>query len=100
MAKAIKTLSNAELKDAKNNLKAALGVVNIEHGKFVSDHKTAEKALAAAKKEADKSIAAAQKAVDAAGKKLEKATAAADKGRAKIAAQLAALEPAAEAAAA
>ena len=93
MAKAIKTLSKAELKDAKNNLKAALGVVNTEHGKFVSDHKAAEKALAAAKKEADKAIAAAQKAVDAAGKKLEKATAAADKGRAKINAQLTALEP-------
>ncbi|WP_087746364.1 MULTISPECIES: hypothetical protein [unclassified Acidovorax] len=98
MAKAIKTLSKAELKDAKTNLKAALGVVNAEHGKFVSDHKAAEKALAAAKKEADKAIAVAQKAVDAAGKKLEKATAAADKGRAKINAQLAALEPAAEAA--
>ena len=39
-------------------------------------------------------VAAAQKLVDAAAKKLEKATAAADKGRAKIAAQLAALEPA------
>lgn len=100
MAKAPKTLSKAEIKDAKNNLKAALGVVNTEHGKFVSDHKAAEKALATAKKEADKAVAAAQKAVDAAGKKLEKATAAADKGRAKIAAQLAALEPAAEAAAA
>ena len=98
MAKAIKTLSKAELKDAKNNLKAALNVVNTEHGKFVSDHKAAEKALAAAKKEADKAIAAAQKAVDAAGKKLEKATAAADKGRAKINAQLAALEPVTEAA--
>ena len=95
MAKATKTLSKAELKDAKNNLKAALGVVNTEHGKFVSDHKAAEKALAAAKKEADKAIAVAQKAVDAAGKKLEKATAAADKGRAKIGAQLDALEPAA-----
>ena len=100
MAKAIKTLSKAELKDAKNNLKAALGVVNTEHGKFVSDHKAAEKALAAAKKEADKAIAVAQKAVYAAGKKLEKATAAADKGRAKIAAQLVALEPEAGAAAA
>ena len=98
MAKAIKTLSKAELKDAKNNLKAALKVVNDEHGKFVSDHKAAEKALAAAKKEADKVIAAAQKSVDATGKKLEKATAAADKGRAKIAAQLAALEPVTEAA--
>ena len=96
MAKAIKTLSKAELKDAKNNLKQALTNVNNEHGKFVSDHKAAEKALAAAKKEADKAIAVAQKAVDAAGKKLEKATAAADKGRAKINAQLAALEPVAE----
>ena len=52
-----------------------------------------EQAVAAAKKEADKAVAAAQKAVDAAAKKLEKATAAADKGRAKINAQLAALEP-------
>ena len=96
MAKAPKTLSKAEIKDAKNNLKAALGVVNAEHNKFVSDHKAAEKALSTAKKEADKAIAVAQKAVDAAGKKLEKATAAADKGRAKINAQLAALEPVAE----
>lgn len=100
MAKAPKTLSKAEIKDAKNNLKAALKVVNDEHNKFVSDHKAAEKALAVAKKEADKAVAAAQKIVDAAAKKLEKATAAADKGRAKIAAQLAALEPAAEPAAA
>ena len=100
MAKAPKTLSKAEIKDAKNNLKAALKVVNDEHNKFVSDHKAAEKALAVAKKEADKAVAAAQKIVDAATKKLEKATAAADKGRAKIAAQLAALEPAAEPAAA
>lgn len=83
MAKATKILSKAEIKEAKTNLKAALGVVNTEHSKFVSDHKAAEKALAAA-----------QKAVDAAAKKLEKATAAADKGRAKINAQLAALEPA------
>ena len=98
MAKAIKTLSKAELKDAKNNLKAALAVVNVEHSKFVSDHKAAEKALAAIHKESSKAVAVAQKAVDAAGKKLEKATAAADKGRAKIAAQLAALEPVAEAA--
>lgn len=96
MAKAPKTLSKAEIKDAKNNLKAALKVVNDEHNKFVSDHKAAEKALVAAKKEADKAVAAAQKIVDAAAKKLEKATAAADKGRAKINAQLAALEPAAE----
>ena len=94
MAKATKTLSKAEIKEAKTNLKAALGVVNTEHSKFVSDHKAAAKALAAAKKEADKAVAAAQKVVDAAAKKLEKATAAADKGRAKIAAQLAALEPA------
>ncbi len=94
MAKATKTLSKAEIKEAKTNLKAALGVVNTEHSKFVSDHKAAEKALAAAKKESDKAVAAAQKAVDAAAKKLEKATAAADKGRAKINAQLAALEPA------
>ena len=96
MAKAIKILSKAEIKDAKTNLKAALKVVNDEHGKYVSDHKAAEKALTAAKKEADKVVGAAQKAVDAAAKKLEKATAAADKGRAKIDAQLAALEPAAE----
>lgn len=95
MAKAIKTLSKAEIKDAKTNLKAALKVVNDEHGKYVSDHKAAEKALAAAKKEADKVVGAAQKAVDAAAKKLEKATVAADKGRAKIDAQLGALEPAA-----
>lgn len=93
MAKAPKTLSKAEIKDAKNNLKTALKVVNDEHNKFVSDHKATEKALAAAKKEADKAVAAAQKIVDAAAKKLEKATVAADKGRAKIAAQLAALEP-------
>ncbi len=98
MAKAPKTLSKAEIKDAKTNLKAALKVVNDTHSKFVSDHKAAEKTLAAAKKEADKAIAAAQKAVDAAAKKLETATAAADKGRAKIDAQLAALEPAAPAA--
>lgn len=98
MAKATKTLSKAEIKEAKTNLKAALKVVNDEHGKYVSDHKAAEKALAAAKKEADKAVATAQKAVDAAAKKLEKATAAADKGRAKINAQLAALEPAAPAA--
>lgn len=96
MAKAPKTLSKAEIKDAKNNLKAALKVVNDEHSKFVSDHKAAEKALAAAKKEADKAVAAAQKIVDAAAKKLEKATAAADKGRAKINAQLAALYSSAE----
>lgn len=93
MAKASKTLSKAEIKDAKNNLKTALKVVNDEHSKFVSDHKAAEKALAVAKKEADKAVAAAQKIVDAAAKKLEKATAAADKGRAKINGQLAALEP-------
>ncbi|PTT35454.1 hypothetical protein DBR23_23395 [Acidovorax sp. HMWF018] len=96
MAKAPKTLSKAEIKDAKINLKAALKVVNDEHSKFVSDHKAAEKTLAVAKKEAEKAVAVAQKAVDAAAKKLEKATAAADKGRAKINAQLAALEPAAE----
>ena len=98
MAKAPKTLSKAEIKDAKTNLKAALKVVNDEHGKYVSDHKAAEKALSAAKKEADKAVAAAQKLADAADKKLLKASIAADKGRAKIGAQLAALEPVAEAA--
>lgn len=94
MAKAPKTLSKAEIKAAKIDLKTALATVNAEHGKFVSDHKAAEKALADAKKAADKAVAAAQKVVDAAAKKLEKATAAAEKGRAKINAQLAALEPA------
>lgn len=92
MAKAPK--SPAEVKAEKAQLKDALKVVNTEHAKFVSDHKAAEKALAAAKKEADKAVAAAQKLVDAAAKKLEKATAAADKGRAKINAKLAELSPA------
>lgn len=93
MAKATK--SPAEIKAAKSELKEALKVINTEHAKFVSDHKAAEKALGAAKKEADKAIVSAQKLVDAAAKKLEKATAAADKGRAKIEAKLAELAPAA-----
>lgn len=93
MAKASKTLTKEEIKARKAELKTALGVINTEHGKFVSDHKAAEKALADAKKAADKATAAAQKAVDAAAKKLGKATASADKGRAKIAAELATLEP-------
>ncbi len=87
MAKAIKT--PAEIKAEKAALKDALKMVNTEHAKFVSDHKAAEKTLAAAKKEADKAIAAAGKNVDAAAKKLAKATAAADKGREKINSKLA-----------
>ena len=89
-------MTAAEIKAEKANLKAARNVVDDEHGKFVSDHKAAEKGLAAAQKEANKAIAAAQKVVDAAAKKLGKATAAADKGRAKIDAKIAALTPAAE----
>ena len=93
MAKAQKVLSKVEIKAAKADLKTALATVNAEHGKFVSDHKAAEKTLADAKKAADKAVAAAQKVVDTAAKKLEKATAAADKGRTSIALKLAALEP-------
>lgn len=103
MAKA--PLSKTDMKAKKADLKTALATVNAEHGKFVSDHKAAEKALAtikqnadkvfaALKKTSDKEAAAAQKLVDAAAKKLEKATAAAEKGRAKIAKELADLEPA------
>lgn len=94
MAKAPKTLSKAEVAAQKKDLQAALKVIKTEHGKFVSDHKAAEKALAAAKKEADKAVAAAQKLVDAAAAKLAKATEKAETGEAKIAAKLAALEPA------
>lgn len=93
MAKATKTLTKDEIKARKAELKTALGTINAEHAKFVSDHKAADKALAEAKKAADKAVAAAQKVVDGATKKLEKATAAADKGRAKVAAELASLEP-------
>ncbi len=93
MAKAPKTLTKAEIKDAKLEIKAALKAVNDTHGKSVADFKAAEKALATAKKEADKAIAAAQKAVDGATTKLEKATLAADKVRAKLNTQLATLEP-------
>ncbi len=92
MAKAPKT--PAEIKAEKASLKAALKLVNEEHGKFVSDMKAAEKTVAAVKKEADKAVAAAQKIADSAVRKLDKATAAANKGRAKIEAKLAALEPA------
>ena len=93
MAKATKTLTKAEIKDANLEIKAALKAVNDTHGKSVSDFKAAEKALATAKKEADKAIAAAQKTVDGAATKLEKATLAADKVRAKLNTQLAALAP-------
>ena len=92
MAKTPKTA--AEIKAEKLELKNALAIVNTEHGKFVSDHKAAEKSLAAIKKESDKAVGAAQKVVDAAAKKLAKATEAADKGRAKINAKLAELSPA------
>lgn len=93
MAKAPKTLTKAEIKEAKLEIKAALKAVNDTHGKSVGDFKAAEKALAQAKKEADKAVAAAQKAVDGATTKLEKATLTADKVRAKLNTQLAALEP-------
>ena len=93
MAKATKTLTKAEIKEAKLEIKTALKAVNDTHGKSVADFKAAEKALAQAKKEADKAVATAQKTVDGATTKLEKATLAADKARAKLAAQLAALEP-------
>lgn len=96
MAKAPKTLSKAEIAAQKKDLQAALKIVKAEHGKFVSDHKATEKALAAAKKEADKAVAAAQKAVDASAAKLAKATEKADAGTAKLNAKLAALEPAKE----
>lgn len=95
MAKATAPKTAAEIKAAKAELKEARKVVDTEHAKFVSDHKAAEKALAAAKKEADKAVGAAQKVVDAAAKKLTKATEAAEKGRAKIDAKLAELTPAA-----
>lgn len=97
MAKATKTLTKAEIKEAKLEIKAALKAVNDTHGKSVADFKAAEKALAQAKKEADKAFAAAQKTVDGAATKLEKATLAADKVRAKLNARLAALEPRTEA---
>lgn len=89
-----KTLTAAEIKSKKTDLKAALKMVDNEHGKFVSDHKAAVKARDAAKKDAEKAVAAAQKLVDKAEKALGKATAAADKGREKIAGQIAALTPA------
>ena len=93
MAKAPKTLTKAEIKEAKLEIKTALKAVNDTHGKSVADFKAAEKALAQVKKEADKAVAAAQKAVDGATTKLEKATLAAVKARAKLSTQLAALEP-------
>lgn len=93
MAKATKTLTKAEIKEAKLEIKTALKAVNDTHGKSVADFKAAEKALAQAKKEADKAVASAQKAVDGAATKLEKATLAADKARAKLSTQLSALEP-------
>ena len=93
MAKAPKVLSKAEVAAAKKDLQAALKTINVEHAKFVSDNKAAEKALAAAKKDADKAVAAAQKAADAVAAKLVKATEKAEQGRAKIQAKLAALEP-------
>lgn len=93
MAKAPKTLTKAEIKEAKLEIKTALKAVNDTHGKFVADFKAAEKALAQAKKEADKAVATAQKTVDGATTKLEKAALAADKARAKLDARLAALEP-------
>lgn len=94
MAKAAKTLSKAEIAEMKKNLTAGLKEIQTEYGKYVSDFKAAEKALAAAKKEADKAIAAAQKTADAAAAKLAKATEKADAGKAKLQAKLAALEPA------
>lgn len=97
MAKATKTLTKAEIKEAKIEIKAALKAANDTHGKFVSDFKAAENALAATKKEAVKAAAAAQKTVDGAATKLEKATLAADKVRTKLNTRLAALEPRTEA---
>lgn len=97
MAKATKTLTKAEIKEAKLEIKTALKAVNDTHGKSVADFKAAEKALTQAKKEADKVIAAAQKTVDGAAIKLEKATLAADKVRTKLNTRLAALEPRTEA---
>lgn len=94
MAKAPKTLSKAEIAAQKKDLLAAIKVVKTEHGKFVSDFKAAEKALATAKKETDKTLAAAQKVVDAAAAKLAKATEKAEAGEAKLQAKLEALAPA------
>lgn len=87
-------LSKAEIKAKLAELKEARKIIVAEHGKFVADHKAAEKALTLAKKGAEKAVAAAQKVVDAAEKKLGKASAAKDKGLAKIDAQIAALSPA------
>jgi hypothetical protein len=91
--KALPVLSAAEKKEAKAGLKLALQNVNTEHGKFVSDHKSAVKAHATLVKETTKSTTVSLKAVELANKKLEKASASATVGREKIAAKLAALEP-------
>ena len=98
--KALPVLTAAEKKEAKLGLKTQLAIVNVEHGKVVSDHKAATKAHATLVKETTRSTTVSLKAVELAQKKLEKATVAADAGREKIAAKLAALEPAKEAVAA
>lgn len=103
--KAPPVLTPAEKKEVKLGLKTQLANVNAEHAKYVSDHKAAEKALGDIEKAATKARAEveknfskqlkdASKVVDAASKKLEKATAAAEAGRTKLAAKLAALDPA------
>ena len=80
MARTKTPLSSSEIKTKKSDLTAAKKVVNATFARFVSDHKAATKAAAAA-----------AKAVDVAAAKLAKATEARDKGLAKIDAQLAAL---------
>lgn len=89
-----KTLTPAETKVAIKDVKQALKNHAATLTPFTSDVKAADKALAEAKKTAEKAVAAAQKAVDVANTKLTKATAAHDKGKAKLDAQLAALQPA------
>ena len=86
-------LTKVEIKTKLAELKAAAKLVNEEHGKFVADHKAAERLLAGARKDADKAVAAAAKVVDAAAKKLEKATSAKEKGLAKIDKEMLALSP-------
>ena len=84
-------LTKAEVKTAKEGLKAALKVVNETHSKFKSDARVAAAVVAKLNKDHAKAVKAAVKVQDAAAAKLAKADAAAEKGRAKIEAQIAAL---------
>lgn len=92
-------LTAAEVKAQKSSLVTLLKQQKADLQPHVEAAKTADKALAAAKKEADKAVATAQKSAVAAAAKLAKAQAAAAKGAEKINAKLAALSPAAPAAA-